>query len=91
MCTACGVNIIIAFLRLISRFVYGRLRDEFKDISVGVELYKFSNYMQIDKLTKELEKIFEEGSTSDILFAVFDLYSMLSNESGLKRLKKVTQ
>lgn len=70
--------------------MYGRVRNEFKDISVGVELYKFSNYMQIDKLTKELEKIFEEGSTSDI-FAVFDLYSMLSNEPGLKRLRKVTQ
>lgn len=61
---------------------------EFKDLSFQVKMYRFAHEMQIDSLTEELEKLFDEITAMEI-FIIFDLYIEVNNEDGIDKCKKV--
>jgi hypothetical protein len=62
--------------------VYGQPVKKLKNVAFGVQFYVFANQMQIKLLPRELEKLFKDTKAAEI-FAIFDLYKMTNNQSGL--------
>jgi hypothetical protein len=66
--------------------VYGQPVKKFKNFAFGVQVYVFANQMQIKLLPTELEKLFKDTKAAEI-FAIFDVYQMTNNQSGLANCK----
>jgi hypothetical protein len=69
--------------------VYGEVKD-FISTDFGVNLYKFSQEIQIDTLTDALVEFFKETKSSE-MFSVFNLYHSTGNKVGLENCKLVRQ
>jgi len=60
-----------------------------KNVAFGVHVYIFANQMQIKLLPTELDKLLKDTKAADI-FAIFDLYHMINNQTRLEYCKKVS-
>lgn len=70
----------------VQRFVYGREKN-FKKTSLAVQVYRFAHEMQIDLLLKEVEKFIIDRLSAASVFAAFDLFKFVDNETGLEECK----
>jgi hypothetical protein len=72
---------------LLFRFIYGSDKD-FKDALVAVDVYKFAHEMQLDNLVASAGKYLHDVSP-DNLIPVYNLFTLTSNEEGLKNCREV--
>jgi hypothetical protein len=68
--------------------VYGQPVKKLKNVVFGVQVYVFANQMQIKLLPTELDKLLKDTKAADI-FAIFDLYHMIDNQTRLEFCKQV--